>query len=213
MAAVTQAQNSDDVENAIEAIALPSGSSRVKRESPFNVSLNAYVGLYTGNEIIKGIDKNKSILHFNSFGVTAPIGIAISRGHSFLFFGTGKKGWESGTGGWSTSLFVSLVDIGALTAFRFNNDTTKISNTDSVATSQAPSIKLKNIISPGAILSIGVPKTPLSVNFGVQLGPNLRNVTSTNNTANPDYSNNIYWRYSISLCVDIPVLNFYTKSK
>lgn len=213
MATIVQAKSSDDIEEAIEAFALPQGSSRIKRESPFNVSLNAYAGLYTGNEIINGLDKNKSIFHFNSFGVTAPIGLTISRGHSFFFFGTGQRGWQTGKKGWSTSLFVSLVDIGALAAFRFNNDTTKINNSDSVATSQAPSIKLKNIVSPGAFLSIGIPKSPLSVNFGVQLGPNLRNVTSTNNTTSLDFSNTAYWRYSISLCVDIPVLNFYTKSK
>ena len=46
MAAVVQAKSSDDIENVIESFALPTGSARIKRESQFNVSLNAYAGLY-----------------------------------------------------------------------------------------------------------------------------------------------------------------------
>ena len=49
------------------------------------------------------------------------------------------------------------------------------------------------------------------------MGPNLRkvNVTDPTDNENPhnDYENKVYWRYSISVCVDIPVFNFYTKSK
>ena len=196
MATIAQSQNSDDVEAAIEAVALPSGSSRVKRETPFNVSLNAYTGLYYGNEQIDGVD-NKGHA-FNSYGVSAPIGFSISRGHSFLFLGTGKDGWKKNKYGWATSLFLSVVDIGALASFRFTNDSTK----------SVPNIQLKDIISPGVFLSIGIPKSPLSFNCGYQIGPLLREVTQTKNA----YSQN-YTRFSISLCVDIPLLNFYTKSK
>jgi len=42
MAVLLLQKNSDDVEAAIEAAALPVGSSRIKRASAFNVSLNAY---------------------------------------------------------------------------------------------------------------------------------------------------------------------------
>jgi len=197
MAAISQASNSDDVEAAIEAVALPSGSSRIKRETPFNVSFNAYTGLYYGHEQIDGvIVKDKS--YFNSYGVSAPVGLAISRGHSVFFVGTGKNGWQRNKYGWSSTLFLSVVDIGALAAFRFTNDSTK----------SVPNIQLKDIISPGVFYSIGIPKSPLSINCGYQLGPLLREVTQTKNS----YSQN-YTRFSISLCVDIPLLNCYTKSK
>jgi len=195
MAAVAQAETSEEIENAIETAALPAGSSRIKRETPFNVSLNAYAGLFAGYERIKGVDGGSK---FNSFGVSAPIGIAISRGHSFLFIGTGKKGWKENNCSWSSSLFLTMVDIGALTAFRFANDSTE----------SVPHVKLKDIISPGVFLSIGVPKTPLSFNLGYQVGPLLREVTQQKNTYDKNYS-----RVSVSLCVDIPLLNFYTKSK
>lgn len=194
MSNMVTAKNSDEVSAAIESVALPVGSASIKRQSDFNVSLNAYCGLFLGSEKIKGLDDKFKI---NSFGIAAPIGISLSRGNSFLpwpfcFF-------EKGNSGFSSSLFISLVDLGAITAFRFQDSTTE----------QVPTIKLKDIISPGVFWCLGIPKTPISVNLGMQVGPNLRKVTNTTN----DYSDKIYTRYSISVCVDLPLLNLYTKSK
>ena len=191
MANMIDAKNSGEVASAIESAALPVGSASVKRETSFNVSLNAYCGLFTGSEIIKGVDANKPF-KFNSYGLTVPIGISISKGSSLFFIPTGKTGFSS-------SLFISLIDLGAVAAYRFQDSKTE----------QVPTIKLGDIFSPGLFLSMGIPKTPISVNFGAQTGPNLRKVTSTEN----DYSKNTYIRYSISVCVDIPLLNLYTKSK
>ena len=202
-AAVATAKNSDEVETVIESFALPAGSARIKRETPCNVSLNAYCGLFLGYERIKSIDPpwTWDYQKINSFGVAAPVGIAVSWGHSVFFFGTGKNGWKEdkyGWAGWSSSVFVSLIDIGALAAFRFTDDSTK----------NAPTILLQDIISPGIFFSLGFPRSPFSVNIGWQIGPLLRNV-SPNVT---QYKNN-YTRISISVCADIPILNFYSKSK
>lgn len=191
MAAVVEAQNSDDVQKAIENFALPPGSSRIKRETPFNVSLNAYCGLFYGYEKIVGFDPAFGKHDPNSFGLTAPIGVAISTGRNKILPFCRR-------GHWSHSAFISLVDVGAVAAFRFQDNTTE----------QVPSIQLQDIFAPGAYFSLGLPKCPLSVNIGAQMGSNLRNVTATANT----YDDAAYWRYSVSLCVDIPVLNFYTKS-
>lgn len=201
MASVVQAKSSDDVEKAIEAAALPSGSSRIKRETPFNISLNAYTGLFIGYEKISGMEQNK--FEINNYGVAAPIGVSVSTGgHSFLCL------FPKNEGHWSYSAFFSLIDIGAVASFRFQN-------TDSV--SQIPTIKLQDIISPGMFFSVGIPKCPLSLNFGAQVGPNLRSVYVEDNE-NPgvyvnSYQNNVYWRFSAALVVDIPIFNFYTKSK
>jgi hypothetical protein len=191
MASVTQAQNSDEVEAAIEAVALPSGSSRIKRESSFNVALNAYCGLFIGEEKIKGINN----WDWNSYGVTAPIGISITKGKgSFVpFFGA-----LCSKHSWSHSLFLSAVDIGALAAFRFKDDETQT----------VPDVQLKDIISPGIFYSLGIAKTPISLNAGWQIGPLLREVTAAQNNYSQSYS-----RFSVSVCVDIPLLNFYTKPK
>lgn len=191
MANMITAKTSDQVAEAIESAALPVGSASIKRESSYNVSLNAYCGLFWGNEIIKDLDDNKPFKDWNSFGLTAPIGISISKG-DYLFFIIPWKGWSS-------SVFLSVVDLGAVAAYRFDDNETE----------QVPTIQLKDIFSPGISLSMGIPKTPISVNFNTQIGPNLRKVNSDTN----DYSNKLYTRYSISVCVDIPLLNLYTKPK
>jgi hypothetical protein len=186
MATIVQAKSSDDVEKAIEASALPSGSSRIKRETPLNVSLNAYTGLFVAHEKIVGMTDKHLV---NNYGVAAPIGVAISTSCHH----------------WSYTAFLSLVDIGAVASFRFQN-------TDSV--SQIPTIKLQDIVSPGIFFSLGFPKCPLSFNVGAQMGPNLRNVyVKQGDEYVNSYQNSVYWRFSASLVVDIPIWNLYTTSK
>lgn len=200
MAGVAKAKTSEEVHAAIEAFALPTGSSRIKRESCFNVSLNAYLGGYYGWEKIRGVDEERQ----KSYGLTAPVGIAIS------------KGWKIGNGGMSTSLFISIIDIGAVASFRYGTNTYADTTQNQTTTVyELPSIQLKDIISPGTFLSIGIPKTPLSVNMGAQIGPNLRKVRldTTSGTPVNDLSDRMYWRFSFSVLVDIPILNFYTKSR
>lgn len=183
---VAAAKNSDEVAEAIETAALPVGSSRIKRETLFNVALNAYVGPFIGYEKIKGVDSGK----INSYGITAPIGVSVSRGHSILFIPSNTNS--------SSSIFFSLVDIGALTAFRFTNDSTE----------KIPTIELRDIVSPGIFFSHGFGKTPLSFNIGYQMGPLLRKVRLDENLVGKSYS-----RISISIVVDIPVFNFHSRSK
>lgn len=186
MSAVATAKNSDEVAQSIEAAALPVGSARVKRHSKFNVAINAYTGLFAGHEWIQGVS-NKTA--FNTFGLTAPIGVAASWGSSK---------------GWSKSIFLSLVDIGAMAAFRFADN----------STAEVPTIQLKHIVSPGAFFSLGFPKTPLSLNLGGQMGPNLRKVDHLDGgLPSADISNKIYWRLSASICVDIPLFNLYTTQR
>jgi len=210
-AQIAAAENSDQVEEAIEAVALPAGSSRIKRETPFNVALNGYLGFFGGGEQILSLDK-KTI---GTYGITAPIGISISRGHSIFFFSTGESGWKNGKCGWSTSLFISIIDIGALASFRATQ--TQTSSNDTITTTpQIPNIQFKNIISPGAFISLGIPKCPLSINLGAQIGPNLRSISvssDSNPTITNNYADQMYWRFSISLVADIPIINFYTKSR
>jgi hypothetical protein len=191
-ASVAKAETSDDVKNAIEAAALPAGSSRIKRETPFNVSLNAYTGLFVGYEKIVEFDDEFAL---NSYGLTAPIGVAISHGCNH----------------WSYSAFVSLIDLGTVAAFRFTTDS-------DTAGAQVPTIHLEDIFSPGVFLSVGIPKCPLSINLGAQVGPNLRKIYAEEDETGEliyqnQYEENVYWRFSISLLVDIPIFNFYTKSR
>jgi hypothetical protein len=181
---VVAAENSDDVKNAIEAVALPAGSSQIKRNSTFTIALNAYIGAYGGGHWISGKAGSGAL----SYGLTAPVGVAFSCGH-------GRKY------AWSTGIFFSFVDVGAIAAFRFRGDS---------GIERIPSaIQLKDIVSPGIIVSLGLPCCPISINAGYQMGPNLFSVSSTSN----DYRNVPYHRVSGSVCVDIPLIDFYTLPK
>lgn len=195
IASVAEAKNSDEVYNAIDKIAMPVGSSRVKRLTKTNVAINAYCGFFVGNEDIKDVKEDRTII--NSYGLTAPVGFSFSKGNRILPWPIHKLIPE--TKGWSSTLFFSVIDLGAVAAYRFTNETAD----------QVPTIELKDIFSPGLFWSVGIPKTPISLNLGAQVGPNLRKVNDTTN----DYSKNTYLRYSFSICVDIPLLNLYTKSK
>lgn len=189
MASIATAKTSDEVENVIEKFALPRGSAKTKKIAPYTISLNAYLGGYCGYEQISYKDPSLPYFKCNSAGLTAPLGISFSRGY---------RPHGKNENAWSTSLFFSFVDIGSIAAFRFKDSTT----------SQLPSLQLKDILAPGAALSIGLPRVPISINMGAQIGPNLRNVKNTVY----DYSGQLYIRYFISLCVDIPIFNLYTKS-
>jgi len=187
MANVATAKTADEVAKAIEIAALPVGFSRVKRETIFNVAVNAYVGPFIGYERIRGVDSSGKV---NSYGITAPIGVSLSKGYSVLFFNSNHRS--------SSSIFFSLFDIGAITAFRFTNDSTE----------KVPTIQLKDIISPGIYFSHGFGRTPISLNIGYQAGPVLRRVRLDENEYSKAYS-----RISISLVVDIPVFNLYSRSR
>jgi hypothetical protein len=192
VASVAQADSPDEVKNAIEAAALPSGSSRIKRETYYNVSLNAYLGPFAGGERLFEIKETEKQTSF-SFGPFAPVGVAWSWGI--------KPTSDNPThGGKSFSLFLSIIDVGAVAALRLNDN-----NTDAL-----PEIKLKNIIAPGLFGVFGFGRSPFSIGAGLQLGPTLRkiepNVTQQNN-------DNYYLRYSVFFAVDIPLFNFYTKPR
>lgn len=189
MASVAEAENSDQVKGIIESIALPAGSSSIKRTSKENFSLNAYLGAAYGEEYNGETNTKKNIA-----GISAPIGIAYSRGLSYRGKNCNCDRKELG----SVSLFVSVIDLGAVTNFRLNDSETE----------ELPEIKLENLFAPGAYLVYGIPKWPLSIGAGAQYGPQLREVTTMNNISeNPSFSVRFF------LAIDIPLLNFYTKSR
>ena len=179
LASMAQAESSDDIADVIEAFALPSGSARIKRESGPTISLNAFVGPYGGYEFEQG-----SISDNGTFGLTAPVGVAFSWGKDFGIFK-------------SFSIYTTLIDIGAITAYRFtDNETT------------SPKIFLREIFSPGIFTSFGIGKV-LSLNLGYQRPPLLQKVNEDATEVNLNYRG----RISTSLVVDIPLLNFHAKSK
>jgi hypothetical protein len=199
---VVLAKDADDVKQAINSFALPAGSASIKKNSYFNVSLNAYVGFGWGlknnpkvssytTKSSTGADSTVALTGHPSIGVYAPVGFDLSWGHVF-----GDKN------PCSISLFVSVIDVGALVGYRFITDTGQLSNSFKVS--------LSNILAPGANLAIGLPNMPLTIGGGLQWVPTLQRDPQSNTLYNINYSG---VRWQVFLALDLPLLNLHTSSK
>ena len=100
MDSVVKAESGEDVQNALEAAALPAGSFSIKQKSAFNVSLNGYIGYAW--DIKSGLYAR---------GIYAPVGVSMSRGSQY------KKP--------TLSAFFSLIDVGGIAAYRLENGETE----------------------------------------------------------------------------------------
>jgi hypothetical protein len=201
MASVAQAQSSDEVEAAIEVIALPPGSASIKKNAAFNLSLNAYLGGFWGNEYLPSNSVKK---WSGTTGVCAPIGLAFNFPFNNSGIHTNCK-WLNKTVNFvseksSLSVFVSVLDIGAFASYRLQDSTS----------SSLPKVTLSNIFAPGLGLVYGFPQIPVSVGYLYQFGPALREITSEAAKVN---SGGLTQRWYFFVAVDIPLVNFYTRSR
>lgn len=208
-ASIVKAQSSDEVKQVIESVALPAGSASIKKNTKFNIALNSYVGLSWGEENLRnvpdGMGNDNAI-----FGITAPTGVNFSWG--------GQKSASS------FSVLLNVIDVGALVSYRFQSSKEiMIQDEDNPGTmemakaeiEELPEIKLKNIFAPGGYIIWGLPKWPVSLGAGGQLGPQLRqiSITPTDEPAPTLELESSAWRWQIFFAVDIPLINFYTKSR
>jgi hypothetical protein len=154
-ATVATAENGDQVKEAINAIALPTGSSSLKKELLFNIAVNGYIGYF--NRQLKKDDK--FVTGFTqSYGITAPIGFTTG-------FGFRKGG--------SLSLFTGILDVGAIAQYELKTDPT------SGATTAEPEIDWGNILSPSIQVVYGFPwYLPVSAGVGYQWLANTASVKS-----------------------------------
>lgn len=179
IATAVGAKTPAEVSSVIAAFALPPGSSAMKKYSKFSVALNAFVGISGGQETLnKGLGTNPY------YAIATPIGVSFNWG--FDNYG-------------SVGVLASLIDIGALTSLRFQDN----------SAADLPDLKLENVFAPGAYLVYAVPKYPIAIGIGAQLGPNLRSVTD-NNLNVVEASG---WRWGAFLAVDIPIVSFYNSER
>ncbi|PPK92788.1 hypothetical protein LY01_02874 [Nonlabens xylanidelens] len=140
---VANAKDSEGVEKAISAFAMPQGSYKSKQKANIYVGLDTYPGLIFGLDL-NGYEGNESAF---AVGITAPVGITIKP----KFTGKG-------------SFFVSVIDIAAPFRLRFDNadETRTISD-----------YTFENILAPGLYYSTPLGDSPISINIGTQYGPQL----------------------------------------
>ncbi|GEM_PF-910260 len=183
MANVAEARDSREVAAAIELFALPPGSSRMKKQSEWSVSLNSYGGLAYGLEYDMNAEVNAAISDKDVLSTYAPLGIDLN-------YGMGNAG--------SLSFYAQVIDVGAIFAYRFSNQT-----------SQIPELKFQNIVAPGGYLIYGFGNNiPVSFGVGAQLGPNLRKI---DDSLGLDVTTTNAWRLGAILSVDIPITHFFTR--
>lgn len=180
MAAIAEANSAEEIERTIEIYALPPGSSEEKKDlGRFSAALNAYTGLTLGWEKLGQDQSSKTI-----GAVTTPLGLDFS-------VGLGKSG--------SIGAFVPLIDVGAITAYRFKDDNA----------GDLPELTWSNILSPGLYIVYGTPgKLPFAFGYGAQIGPSIRKVFATENGVNVEVEKS-GWRQGFFLSVDIPITYFY----
>ncbi len=172
LASLAESDTPGEVAQVIESFALPAGSASIKKQSGFDMALGAYLGPVLGHENLSDINDPA----VNYLGLTTPLGITLSTRIN--------KG--------SLTLFGSIIDIGAITAFRLTDD--KVEN--------IPDITLENIMAPGLHLMYGTPKLPVALGFGVQCGPNLRSIDSEM----IDLENTNGVRFGFTIALDLPLI-------
>ncbi len=227
MSNIVQSDSVEEIKAAIQAAALPVGSYTIKRENRWDVSVNTYLGASYSNEFITSGDfsslqtaasnnvvggEGPTISRRNgSFGVWAPIGIAGS-------YGIGRKrSWGS------VSIFLTLLDLGAIVDFRLQNpDSANVeimSATDTLSVNRAisveelPEINLENLFAPGAYLVYGIPKLPISVGGGLQKGPQLRQIDISDNGEVVTTVNASAYRWNFFVALDIPLVTLFSRSR
>jgi hypothetical protein len=97
---IAKAETSSDLKQILEAAVLPVGSYRLKRNSSFSATINAFAGAYIGSETLTKTDKTTS--SSTIIAPTAPVGIHVGIGECF-------------------GLFVPIVDVGGVATFRLTN--------------------------------------------------------------------------------------------
>lgn len=256
MVNVLNAQNAEEVRQAIEAVALPVGASRIKKNTLSSISINAYPGLYTGGEWLLNAGEADHQAAAVSFGFTAPVGLAFNwglrrsatpdeirrarlgralerqravglvpaatadttQGDSLSLdsldagtrslqavedASTPRAFRQDGIGRWQTlresslSLFLSVVDLGAVVSYRLSQNQ---------AEGLPDNITLRQVFAPGLFVAYGFKRAPISLMLGTQYTPELRQVDASQLTTKYNAL-----RVSLTLAVDIPMFNLFVR--
>jgi hypothetical protein len=177
IAEVAAAKSADDVKRAIETAAAPVGGGKAKRgTSHRTVAVTAFAGGTVGKEWAYKVGEMSS--KATQAGLFVPIGVDVSWGvckHLSL-------------GG-----FVSVLDLGAITNFRFDDD---------AMVEDEPEIGFKQVVSPGAYFVLGIDR--FAIGAGMSLAPELRKVsdgTTVTGTASA-------LRFGVFAAIDVTLFPF-----
>ncbi|MEM1327208.1 MAG: LysM peptidoglycan-binding domain-containing protein [Bacteroidota bacterium] len=186
MAEVVAAKDAAGVKAALRTAAVPPGSSSVKRTSRFNISLNGYFGGGGYRESLSNDAISDEAQTGSSVGLSVPVGFTLSTG------GFGLKNW-------SYSLFLPILDLGVVTAYRIDQDNAGLS-------SSLPDLTFSNVIAPGIYGVVNLPRSPFSIAAGFQLGPQNRSVVIDGAEIESGAL-----RYGVTATIDVPIFNLFSR--
>lgn len=180
---VAEAESPEQAKEVIERYAMPVGGSAKKKRARFDIAFSSYMGLGMGSETLLTDSTSHKAKYITA---AAPVGLSLSTG-------LGKAG--------SVSLFFPIIDVGALAAYRLNDN-----DFDNL-----PKLTFGNVFAPGGYIVYGVGNDiPLAIGIGAQMGPNLREVT---NDSKFDVEEVRGYRFGVFLAVDIPIFSIYSRGR
>jgi hypothetical protein len=201
IAEVAAAKTPAAAETALQNFALPAGSYMRVQNEPLSVTFNAYFGVTTGAETLLGNLTGTGTARTRAhLGFTAPVGLAVNWGQVNSLSHTTTAGTGGGffqTGSWS--LFVPVLDVGAVASWRLGSGGGQVS-----------SITWANIVAPGLYVVWTKKNTPFSIMIGAQYGPELTKVSTGGSTT---IERAALQFPSIQFTFDIPIAFLYQNPK
>lgn len=193
MADVAAADTPTEFEAALNTMALPPGSSQIKRTRPSSFEFGAYFGAALSRERLilpTGVTAPELEEEVLGAALFVPVGISYSRNLG------GNK---------SITFFGSLIDLGAITAFRLEG---RNDGPDAAEVDRLPVFRPANIIAPGFHLMYNFPKLPFTLGIGVQDGPSVRKFTLAAQTREREARS---VRGMVTFSVDVPIFRFFNR--
>lgn len=173
---IVNAKDGKEVESILNTYSLSSASYRLKYKNSICITINSYIGaIYTAD-----IDLNSG--YKSNFGLFAPVGLSMS------------LKTEPGCMFSSFSIFLGLIDVGAIASYRYESSTAIL-----------PEINIKDIFSISYNNLFSISDSPFSIGFGIRLGPALREITTNGNIV---IGNNPL-QASVFAVVDVPIIKIY----
>ncbi|MBF9222577.1 hypothetical protein [Hymenobacter ruricola] len=235
MAALAQAKNPDDVRAALEAAALPVGSSSVKRRSFSSLTLNAFGGVTGGLERTSVPADAAAVVPStpwrSNVGFSAPIGLAFSWGWRGAAQQARLNALQHPTSG-RYAKRLGRVD----QAYRYYNATGQESYLtgsafslfvsvvdlgvpvllrlkDSQTSTVPQNVDFRHVFAPGVFAIHGFRNTPISVFAGAQFTPQLRQLDTTGlkTAGSAPFLNSM--RFNAGVTIDIPIITLFNRTE
>ena len=193
MASIILAEDSNDIKDALEGAAMKTGGYLVRQKSHFSTSVTFYPGFELGRESLsnggqKLPNSSETSVKGNYLGVALPIGIEAAAGLDWKAIG-------------AIGVFLQVLDLGAVLNYSLNT-----SGEDSIST--LPEFGFKQVLSPGAYLTIHFANNPITLGTGWSFSPDLRTINGEIQSVNVNST-----QFGFFLAVDLNVFPIYASRK